>query len=412
MSRRKILLKIIVLGESGFVSTFLCVFPSSARSFLFACWLLPYLFLGPPMLSRDISLPSSVVLIPSLLFHILCSEESKCFLKIPSRFIRIHPFVFNSLSSLLFIPASFLFSFLSSSFLLSVCCSICLKERLKVSLPRIFFEKRKWYPPLILFPFFILLSPCLPFLLNIRVGKTSLLVRYVDNKFSLATKSTIGADFLSKQIEVDDQAVTLQVSSLSPSISHLLFGLFPALLLLLSSSLMSSIRSFILILNRSGIPPVKRDSKVSVPPSIAALMARYSSSTSRESRHLMRCCSGRKRSWFRLVRKAMMTSPCSSLQTRWTERIVSLPLRWWRSGRKKITSSLSKRRPRIQWMSIAVYSSFLTSYSFVSSLLSFAQPSSLFLDFYLLSSPYLQHSRKLRRMWLRKCLLMKFNTKM
>jgi len=43
------------------------------------------------------------------------------------------------------------------------------------------------------------------------VGKTSLLVRYVDNKFSLATKSTIGADFLSKQIEADDQAVTLQI---------------------------------------------------------------------------------------------------------------------------------------------------------------------------------------------------------
>ena len=43
------------------------------------------------------------------------------------------------------------------------------------------------------------------------VGKTSLLVRYVDNKFSLATKSTIGADFLSKHIEVDDQAVTLQI---------------------------------------------------------------------------------------------------------------------------------------------------------------------------------------------------------
>eukprot|EP01126_Amoeba_proteus_P054057 TRINITY_DN661_c0_g2_i15.p1 TRINITY_DN661_c0_g2~~TRINITY_DN661_c0_g2_i15.p1 ORF type:complete len:190 (-),score=37.97 TRINITY_DN661_c0_g2_i15:458-1027(-) len=43
------------------------------------------------------------------------------------------------------------------------------------------------------------------------VGKTSLLVRYVDNKFNVATKSTIGADFLSKQIEVNDQAVTLQI---------------------------------------------------------------------------------------------------------------------------------------------------------------------------------------------------------
>jgi len=43
------------------------------------------------------------------------------------------------------------------------------------------------------------------------VGKTSLLVRYVDNKFSVNTKSTIGADFLSKPIEVDDQPVTLQI---------------------------------------------------------------------------------------------------------------------------------------------------------------------------------------------------------
>eukprot|EP01130_Rhizamoeba_saxonica_P000333 TRINITY_DN1030_c0_g2_i1.p1 TRINITY_DN1030_c0_g2~~TRINITY_DN1030_c0_g2_i1.p1 ORF type:complete len:210 (+),score=52.90 TRINITY_DN1030_c0_g2_i1:50-679(+) len=43
------------------------------------------------------------------------------------------------------------------------------------------------------------------------VGKTSLLVRYVDGKFSLQTKSTIGADFLSKQLEIDDQGVTLQI---------------------------------------------------------------------------------------------------------------------------------------------------------------------------------------------------------
>jgi len=43
------------------------------------------------------------------------------------------------------------------------------------------------------------------------VGKTSLLVRYVDNKFNINTKSTIGADFLSKLIEVDDQPVTLQI---------------------------------------------------------------------------------------------------------------------------------------------------------------------------------------------------------
>eukprot|EP01127_Copromyxa_protea_P015359 TRINITY_DN4409_c0_g1_i2.p1 TRINITY_DN4409_c0_g1~~TRINITY_DN4409_c0_g1_i2.p1 ORF type:complete len:201 (+),score=35.54 TRINITY_DN4409_c0_g1_i2:136-738(+) len=37
------------------------------------------------------------------------------------------------------------------------------------------------------------------------------MTRYVQNTFTLATKSTIGADFLSKQIVVDDQAVTLQI---------------------------------------------------------------------------------------------------------------------------------------------------------------------------------------------------------
>jgi hypothetical protein len=43
------------------------------------------------------------------------------------------------------------------------------------------------------------------------VGKTSLLLRYVENSFTIATKSTIGADFLSKQIEVDGKPVTLQI---------------------------------------------------------------------------------------------------------------------------------------------------------------------------------------------------------
>ena len=43
------------------------------------------------------------------------------------------------------------------------------------------------------------------------VGKTSLLVRYVENTFTIATKSTIGADFLSKEIEVQGKPVTLQI---------------------------------------------------------------------------------------------------------------------------------------------------------------------------------------------------------
>jgi len=43
------------------------------------------------------------------------------------------------------------------------------------------------------------------------VGKTSLLVRYVQNSFSIATKSTIGSDFLSKEIEIDGRPATLQI---------------------------------------------------------------------------------------------------------------------------------------------------------------------------------------------------------
>jgi Ras-related protein Rab-7A len=33
------------------------------------------------------------------------------------------------------------------------------------------------------------------------VGKTSLLLRYVERKFTMNTKSTIGANFLTKEVE-------------------------------------------------------------------------------------------------------------------------------------------------------------------------------------------------------------------
>merc|ERR1711991_729401 len=44
-----------------------------------------------------------------------------------------------------------------------------------------------------------------------RVGKTSLMVQYVSNKFTMQTKSTIGSDFLSKEIELGGRPVTLQI---------------------------------------------------------------------------------------------------------------------------------------------------------------------------------------------------------
>ncbi|BAT73326.1 Ras-related protein [Vigna angularis] len=43
------------------------------------------------------------------------------------------------------------------------------------------------------------------------VGKTSLMNQYVYRKFSLQYKATIGADFVTKEIQVDDKLVTLQI---------------------------------------------------------------------------------------------------------------------------------------------------------------------------------------------------------
>jgi len=43
------------------------------------------------------------------------------------------------------------------------------------------------------------------------VGKTSLMNQYVHKSFSSQYKATIGADFLTKEVLVDDQMVTLQI---------------------------------------------------------------------------------------------------------------------------------------------------------------------------------------------------------
>ena len=43
------------------------------------------------------------------------------------------------------------------------------------------------------------------------VGKTSLMNQYVNRKFSNQYKATIGADFLTKEVMVDDRLVTMQI---------------------------------------------------------------------------------------------------------------------------------------------------------------------------------------------------------
>ncbi|KAL1460118.1 hypothetical protein WDU94_012056 [Cyamophila willieti] len=46
---------------------------------------------------------------------------------------------------------------------------------------------------------------------NVAVGKTCLLNQFVDKKFSNQYKATIGADFLTKEVLLDDRIVTLQI---------------------------------------------------------------------------------------------------------------------------------------------------------------------------------------------------------
>merc|ERR1712130_265387 len=43
------------------------------------------------------------------------------------------------------------------------------------------------------------------------VGKTSLMNQYVNKKFSNQYEATIGADFLTKEVQVDDRLVTMQI---------------------------------------------------------------------------------------------------------------------------------------------------------------------------------------------------------
>jgi Ras-related protein Rab-7A len=43
------------------------------------------------------------------------------------------------------------------------------------------------------------------------VGKTSLMNQYVDKKYSSQYKATIGADFRTKDWEINDRTVTVQV---------------------------------------------------------------------------------------------------------------------------------------------------------------------------------------------------------
>jgi len=58
------------------------------------------------------------------------------------------------------------------------------------------------------------------------VGKTSLMNQYVNRKFSNQYKATIGADFLTKEVMVDDRLVTMQVSCYNKLLTKFSINLF------------------------------------------------------------------------------------------------------------------------------------------------------------------------------------------
>lgn len=53
------------------------------------------------------------------------------------------------------------------------------------------------------------------FLGDSGVGKTSLMGQFVSHRFSNQYKATIGADFLTKEVQIDDRLVTMQVNTMT-----------------------------------------------------------------------------------------------------------------------------------------------------------------------------------------------------
>lgn len=90
-------------------------------------------------------------------------------------------------------PSSQLFVFIMSSMFLSV----------SVHLHLVCYCHSCWH-----FHFHFDLHPLLFFG---SVGKTSLMNQFVHKKFSNQYKATIGADFLTKELVIDDKLVTLQI---------------------------------------------------------------------------------------------------------------------------------------------------------------------------------------------------------
>lgn len=125
------------------------------------------------------------------------------------------------------------------------------------------------------------------------VGKTSLMNQYVNKRFSNQYKATIGADFLTKEVVVDDRVVTMQVS-------HHFSVLF--------SQDMKLMQLTCCLLFRSGTQPDKNASNRSALLSIAVLTAVFSCSTQLLQTHSRIWIRGAMNFWFRRAREILNIS--------------------------------------------------------------------------------------------------------
>lgn len=67
------------------------------------------------------------------------------------------------------------------------------------------------------------------------VGKSNLLSRFTRNEFNLESKSTIGVEFATRSIHVDDKIVKAQIWDTAGQERYLLFFLFPCIFNILFS---------------------------------------------------------------------------------------------------------------------------------------------------------------------------------
>ena len=124
-----------------------------------------------------------------------------------------------------------------------------------------------------------------------RVGKTSLMHQFVSKKFSNQYKATIGADFLTKEVQVEDRLVTMQVraqrcdsplsacSARTSPIRRPRSARARPLIWLMRNTFLRSPSASRATHGRSGIPQAKSASRASVSPFIAARTAASSCMT-------------------------------------------------------------------------------------------------------------------------------------